>query len=114
MPGVGPVLAQRFGGTILRALAARQEEVVLDNDPVLSALRSWRAGVARDMGVPAYAVLGNSVLESVARTRPETRAELARIPGIGPRALAKFGGELLRLETGKLHHVPDKSTVVRG
>jgi ATP-dependent DNA helicase RecQ len=96
-PGVGPVLAQRLGGAIFGALAARHEEVVLDNDPVLSALRSWRARVALDMGVPAYAVLGNSVLESLAHTRPETRAELARIPGIGPRALAKFAETLLTI-----------------
>jgi len=49
------------------------------------------------MGVPAYMVLPEAVLERISSTRPETRAELSRIPGLGPRALMAFGDELLDL-----------------
>jgi hypothetical protein len=47
--------------------------------------------------VPSYLVLPNSTLRAIAETRPQTRDELARIRGVGPRALAKFGDELLSM-----------------
>ena len=97
IPGVGPVLAQRLGGAILGALAAEPGEDVRCDEGVLSELQRWRAGVARDLGVPPYAVLADSVLQSVAQHRPGTRVELAAIHGIGPRALAKFGDTVVAI-----------------
>jgi len=49
------------------------------------------------MGVPPYLVLPNSALRAVAEAQPRSRDELARIRGVGPRTLAKFGDDLLRL-----------------
>jgi ATP-dependent DNA helicase RecQ len=95
--GVGPALAQRLGGVILRALGGAEVGSPVRQHPLSSALRQWRATVAREMGVPAYSVLPDSVLDTIAERRPSTVVELARIPGIGPRTLAKFSDELLRL-----------------
>jgi len=53
--------------------------------------------VARNMGVPAYTVLSDSALRSIAAQRPCTRLELAKVQGVGPRALAKFGESLLEI-----------------
>jgi ATP-dependent DNA helicase RecQ len=97
-PGVGPALAQRLGGAILSALAsAESEQTAASNGPLLEALENWRAGVARDMGVPAYVVLPNSTLRAIAQERPQSRLDLARVRGIGPRTLAKFGDDLLNI-----------------
>ena len=98
VPGVGPALAQRLGGAILGALAsAPPDQEVASNSPLLEALDGWRARVAHDMGVPRYVVLTDSALRAIAETRPQSRDDLARIKGVGPRTLAKFGDEVLWL-----------------
>jgi RecQ family ATP-dependent DNA helicase len=98
VPGVGPALAARLGGAILGALGrANTEHASPSHRPLISALQLWRAGVAREMGVPAYTVLPDAALSGIATERPSSRPELARIQGIGPRALAKFGDTLLEI-----------------
>jgi superfamily II DNA helicase RecQ len=67
----------------------------------VAALESWRAGVAQEMGVAPYTVLGNSVLARIAERRPASRPELGGIPGVGPRTLAKFGDALLQIAGGR-------------
>ena len=97
VPGVGPALAERLGGTILAALGSPDREApTADSQPTCSALETWRAAVARELGVPKYTVLTDAVLRAIAIERPQTREELARIPGVGPRLLAKFGDDVLR------------------
>ena len=49
------------------------------------------------MGVPAYTILPDAALSSIAIQRPCTRLGLAKIQGVGPRALAKFGDTLLEI-----------------
>ena len=100
VPGVGAALAARLGGTILRALAGGDVPAhESDDDPRLTALAAWRAGVAREMGVPAYLVVRDAVLRDIATARPQRRLDLAKVPGVGPRLLAKFGEDLLRLSS---------------
>jgi ATP-dependent DNA helicase RecQ len=97
VPGVGPALAERLAGAILAALGSGGEHPnPLSTDPLQTSLDQWRAGVARDMGVPGYAVLTDATLRAIASARPQNRGELARIVGVGPRTLAKFGDGLLR------------------
>lgn len=105
VPGVGPELAARMGGAILASLGI---QVVTGNSPeghtpdisLLVALQNWRADVARQMGVPSYLVLTDATLERIAAAGPKNRQELARTQGIGPRALAKFGDDILRIAGG--------------
>jgi ATP-dependent DNA helicase RecQ len=70
-------------------------------DPEQSALferlRAWRRQRALDEGVPAYTILSNRALLSVARFRPKTYPALAEVPGIGPAKLREFGQEILDL-----------------
>jgi ATP-dependent DNA helicase RecQ len=97
-PGVGAALAARLGGTILRALASSTNGSAKTSEgTLLPALEEWRAGVARQMGVPAYAVVPDAVLRDISQALPRTRIDLARIRGVGPRLLAKFGNEVLRV-----------------
>ncbi|MEO7985889.1 MAG: ATP-dependent DNA helicase RecQ [Gemmatimonadales bacterium] len=99
VPGVGATLAGKFGGTILRALnplatSTRQA-------PIESALRQalieWRRGIAAAMGVPEHQVVPDATLVALASGQICDRHSLARLPGVGPRTLAKFGDELLTL-----------------
>jgi DNA helicase II / ATP-dependent DNA helicase PcrA len=62
---------------------------------VLSALRTWRSGVARAAGVAPSAVLGDRVLEEVAARRPSDLAGLLAVPGIGPVRAVRHGPAVL-------------------
>ena len=67
-------------------------------DPVLqTALKAWRAEIARRRGVPAYVVLHDSTIDGIASTRPATLAELRGIAGIGDKKLEHYGDELIAL-----------------
>ena len=98
VPGVGPAIAAKLGRTILAALLPGPSgvEAVVDSE-LLGALKVWRSGVALHMGVPPYQVIPDAVLHAISNTQPHTRLDLARIRGIGPRLLAKFADDLLRL-----------------
>jgi len=101
VPGVGPSLTQRLGRTILGALGTGGGPAPeTQGDAVFVTLDRWRNGVADAMGVPAYAVISDAVLRAIAAAQPQSRLELARIRGVGPRTLAKFSDDLLRLGCG--------------
>jgi superfamily II DNA helicase RecQ len=44
-------------------------------------------------------VLTDAALRRLVEARPSTRQDLAKVRGIGPRTLGKFGEDLLRLMT---------------
>jgi ATP-dependent DNA helicase RecQ len=77
----------------------RAAPAAADLDPVAAelfeALRSWRAGEAREQGVPAYIVFGDATLRAVAEARPATARELDGITGIGAKKLESYGEKLL-------------------
>ena len=58
-------------------------------------LRAWRLERARDDGVPPYVVFHDSVLHEIADTRPTTLGELARVTGVGPSKLERYGDDVL-------------------
>jgi DNA helicase-2/ATP-dependent DNA helicase PcrA len=88
----------RREGRAARAKPAASHYQFADADPALvEALREWRRGVARDAGVPAYVVFGDETLRSIAAQRPDSIQELARIPGLGPGRLDRYGAAVLAL-----------------
>jgi ATP-dependent DNA helicase RecQ len=102
VPGVGPSLTQRLGRAILGALGTGAAPTQpAQGDEVFAELDRWRNGVADAMGVPAYTVISDGVLRAIAAAQPQSRLELARIRGVGPRTLAKFSDDLLRLGCGQ-------------
>jgi DNA helicase-2/ATP-dependent DNA helicase PcrA len=81
-----------------RAKPAATHFQFADADPALvEALRQWRREVARDAGVPAYVVFGDETLRHIAAQRPASREGLARIPGLGPGRLDRYGAAVLAL-----------------
>lgn len=66
-------------------------------DPVLHALRTWRASAARAGGIAPHLVLDDSTLTAIATRRPTTVDELAKVPGVGPMMANRIGARVLEV-----------------
>ena len=83
---------QRVARAAKRTAGAELPE---DARPLFEALREWRAGVAREQGVPAYIVFGDATLRGIALIRPGTLDELATVSGVGEKKLESYGEAVL-------------------
>jgi DNA topoisomerase-3 len=63
----------------------------------VEALREWRLAEAHRRRVPAFRIFTDRVLGAIAATRPRDGEALQRIPGVGPKLAARYGGALLAL-----------------
>ena len=79
--------------------AAEQEPDAPFDAVLYESLRQWRLAVAREHNIAAFIVLYNRTLEEIARTQPRTETELLQVKGIGPRKLAEYGRDILRIVT---------------
>ncbi|WP_182354483.1 ATP-dependent DNA helicase UvrD2 [Flaviflexus huanghaiensis] len=80
----------------------RSKEAALDfelNHPqdvaLLDDLKAWRRIQAEDERRPAYMILVDSVLMSIAAAKPVTVSELGRVKGIGMTKLDRYGAAIL-------------------
>jgi ATP-dependent DNA helicase RecQ len=71
-----------------------------DAEALWQRLRAWRAGVARENGVPAYVVFHDATLAELARARPQSEEALGQVSGVGARKLERYGSDLLALLRG--------------
>lgn len=100
-PGVGPVVADRIGGRILRALGGDGGSAQVPLGPgLLVRLMAWRAARAFGLGVAPYRVAPEALLGVIAERRPADRRALAALSGVGPRFLALYADEILALLAG--------------
>jgi DNA helicase-2/ATP-dependent DNA helicase PcrA len=67
------------------------------DDPFYAALNEWRRERAHGDGVPAYVIAPNDTLTAIADVRPRTRSGLARVKGMGPARVEKYGDEILAI-----------------
>jgi ATP-dependent DNA helicase RecQ len=96
---VDPVKPARGrGGSGGRAPAG--EDLPAEAAPLFERLREWRAGQAREQGVPAYVVFGDATLRELAVRRPADRSGLTGISGIGETKLERYGDALLEVLAG--------------
>ncbi|MTD57529.1 DNA helicase RecQ [Amycolatopsis pithecellobii] len=63
--------------------------------PTFEKLRAWRAGSAKDQGVPAYVIFHDATLRQIATEHPSTLEQLGRISGVGENKLARYGQQIL-------------------
>jgi superfamily II DNA helicase RecQ len=61
------------------------------------ALKAWRLAEAKKRGVPAFRILTDNVLRSMASERPSTEEELLSIPGVGMATVQKYAAQLYRI-----------------
>lgn len=64
---------------------------------VLEALQRWRRDRARADAVPAYVVAHDAMLFAIAEARPASITALARVKGIGPAKLERYGAEIMEI-----------------
>ena len=69
----------------------------LHAQPVFTALKAWRAEVARSHDLPAYVIFNNNTLKALAQLRPSDADELVGVPGIGSKKLEAYGDQVLRV-----------------
>jgi len=60
-------------------------------------LETYRKRMARQLRWKAYMVFQRGVIAAIDRARPTTHEALARIPGLGPAKIARFGEDILAL-----------------
>ena len=61
------------------------------------ALRAWRAAKAKQEGIPPYMIANNKQLAKIVRLKAGTKADLAKVSGIGDAKIQQHGEEILRV-----------------
>jgi ATP-dependent DNA helicase RecQ len=92
-----PERVSRAGRSTKRAANPAVAELSPQQAELFEALRTWRAGAAREQGVPAYIVFGDATLAGVAAAAPRTLDDLDGISGIGAKKLETYGEQLLEV-----------------
>ncbi|MCX2746443.1 ATP-dependent DNA helicase UvrD2 [Arthrobacter sp. MI7-26] len=64
-------------------------------EQTFEALRQWRKDEALSNEVPAYVVFTDATLTAIAEARPASLEELAKLAGVGPSKLEKYGEAVL-------------------
>ena len=67
------------------------------DEQLFEALRQWRLETAKEADVPAYVVFTDATLTAIAERVPTDVAGLARINGVGPAKLERYGAAVLEL-----------------
>jgi DNA helicase-2/ATP-dependent DNA helicase PcrA len=67
------------------------------NGELFARLRSWRKRIAEEADVPAYVVFADKTLREICDRMPRTLNELARVSGVGPTKLERYGRAVLTL-----------------
>ena len=96
-PAAPPRAPLEAPGPARAAGAVPAGPAVADDDPVLLALRAWRAERARSEGVPAYTIFADRTLRELAFRRPVDTPELFTVWGLGDSRVRRFGDDLLRV-----------------
>jgi ATP-dependent DNA helicase RecQ len=80
-------------------LASVAEDLSPEDAKMFERLREWRAGQAREQGVPAYVIFQDKTLREIASQRPADLHGLAVINGVGQAKLEKYGQDILGVLT---------------
>jgi ATP-dependent DNA helicase RecQ len=87
-----PVKAPRAGRSRRAAVVSDMPQEAM---PLFESLRQWRAGQAREQGVPAYVVFNDATLRGIAAVKPSDLDELSEISGVGAAKLESYGRAVL-------------------
>ncbi len=90
----------RSKGRKLRKLVRAEGEAGSVNEQLRAELQQWRTARFKKDNIPAYCIMHQSTLMSIASIVPKTRAELLRIKGFGEESFKKYGEEILEI-TGR-------------
>jgi ATP-dependent DNA helicase RecQ len=68
---------------------------------VYGRLRDLRTRLAKEQELPAYCVFADRTLVELAKRHPTNKAEMRRVPGIGPAKIEKYGDAFLEVLRGE-------------
>jgi ATP-dependent DNA helicase RecQ len=91
----GAASTWRAGAASSRDRATRRPRP--QTSSVTLALDSYRKRMARQLKWKTYMVFQRGVIAAIDQQRPTSREALARIPGLGPAKIARFGDDILAL-----------------
>ncbi|ABE64169.1 ATP-dependent DNA helicase RecQ [Nitrobacter hamburgensis X14] len=77
------------------ARSAAQSAVTEADRDLFQALRQKRMDIARAQNVPPYVIFHDKTLIELAAARPASRAEMAKVPGVGDAKLDRYGPAFL-------------------
>ncbi|THG29562.1 DNA helicase RecQ [Naasia lichenicola] len=72
-------------------------DLAVEDEGLFERLRQWRAGEAKEQGVPAYVVFNDATLRALATQRPSSLESLSGVSGVGQAKLERYGDALLEL-----------------
>jgi ATP-dependent DNA helicase RecQ len=73
--------------------------ITLDSEALMrySALKAWRAEVAKEHNLPAYVIFHDATLAAIAQRAPQSMDDLQGISGIGAKKLEAYAQQVLRV-----------------
>ena len=71
-------------------------------EQLFAELRAWRIEIARPNKTPAFAILWDSVLRSIATAAPQNLTALRAVPGLAPTKVDRYGADLIAICRGNL------------
>lgn len=98
--GKETVLLREDAGAEDKARAPAKGIVAEEDQALFSALRAQRKALAAAASVPAYIVFTDRTLAEMAERRPKDFDAMARIGGVGPKKLARYGEAFLAVING--------------
>ncbi|MBL8173532.1 MAG: DNA topoisomerase 3 [Bryobacterales bacterium] len=72
-------------------------KVQTNRDEIEKALRAWRLNEAKSKGVPAFRILTDKALETIAERQPKSARELLEVPGLGLKLAEKYGAAIFSI-----------------
>ncbi|MCW2906324.1 MAG: recQ [Actinomycetia bacterium] len=75
--------------------AAPPDDLPSEAAPLFEKLRAWRAGAAKEQGVPAYVIFHDATLRQIATQAPSSLTGLSAVSGVGEAKLARYGQQVL-------------------
>jgi len=77
--------------------ATRKQAALGRNTPIARALDNYRKRKSRELNWKPYMVFQRKAILALDQQRPKSSGQLARIPGLGPKKIERFGADILAL-----------------
>ena len=84
----------------LKKIVKAEDEPGVVNEALREKLQEWRTAQFKKENVPAYRIMHQSTLMTIASVIPQTKSELMRIKGFGEESFRKYGEDILAITSG--------------
>jgi ATP-dependent DNA helicase RecQ len=77
-------------------IVKRAEDFSYD-DALFESLRTKRAELAKELGIPAYLIFSDKTLKHLASDKPHDKASMLEVNGVGEKKFEQYGEEFLEV-----------------